>query len=267
MANANQVLLVFALDQPSIDPLQLTRFLVTVEQTSMQVIVGLSKIDLVDPQTVWQWCDRLSLWGYDAFPMSLTQGKGLEAIQDRLRSKLTVLCGPSGVGKSSLINRLMPEGNVRVGTVSAKWHKGRHTTRHVELFNLPQGGFLADTPGFNQPEIEASPEQLALYFPEIQSLLSAGSCQFNNCLHRNEPNCAVRGSWERYEQYSLLLEELSQKELEHNHPKTKEPSMKMKHRTSGKVGQEPRLEQKRYRRQSRRSQHQSVEDLYSEEFL
>ena len=119
-----------------------------------------------------------------------------------------MVAGPSGVGKSSLTNRLVPQQKLRVNAVSGRLGRGRHTTRHVELFELPMGGFLADTPGFNQPDISSTPEGLDDYFPEIRQRRAVATCQFSDCLHRDEPGCIVRGDWERYEYYLTMLDEV-----------------------------------------------------------
>lgn len=267
IANADQILLIFSLTQPELDPFQITKFLLTAEQTHMQIIVGLSKADLVDRPTQQKWCDRLSHWGYTSIPISLISKQGIAELQKYLQYKLTILSGPSGVGKSSLINHLIPNLDVRVGAVSEKWHHGRHTTRHVELFELQEKGLLADSPGFNQPSLELEPQALGGLFPEIRAMLEVRSCQFSNCLHRNEPNCAIQGHWDRQGYYLQLLDEITQTYELSQQKSSPEKTQKLKSGVSGKAVYEPRLEQKKYRRQSRRSQNQTLEDLYSEELL
>jgi ribosome biogenesis GTPase len=167
------------------------------------------------------------------------------------------------VGKSSIINYLVPDVNIRVAEVSGKLNRGRHTTRHVELFELPSGGLLADTPGFNQPDIDFTPEELAAYFPEAQQRLATDRCQFSNCLHRDEPNCAVRGDWERYEHYLDFLEEAIARQDFLNQQANPESTMKLKSK-AGKSQYEPKLETKKYRRISRRTQQQELQELYKE---
>lgn len=265
VANATQIFLVFSLAQPEIDPLQLTRFLLTAQQTRMQIGVGLSKADLVPEAVQRDWCDRLQQWGYRAIALSLVNEQGLGEVQEQLQGQLTVLSGPSGVGKSSLINHLIPHLNLRTGLVSQRWHQGRHTTRHTELFNLPQGGLLADTPGFNQPDLPIHPGDLAQLFPEIQRQLNHQSCHFNDCQHLQEPGCVLDKGWERYDHYVQLLEEITAQYDPSLHSGREESQTKTKVRRHGKQEREPRLEQKKYRRESRRSQHQSLADLYAEE--
>ena len=150
--------------------------------------------------------DRLVGWGYQALTISRHDQAGLAALADRLSSGVAVLCGPSGVGKSSLLNALVPDLKLRTAAVSGKLQRGRHTTRHVELHDLPAGGLLADTPGFNRPELPADPELVAQLFPEIRQQLEAGvRCRFRNCRHLQEPGCGLQRQWERYPSYVELM--------------------------------------------------------------
>lgn len=261
VANVNQILLIFALAEPDLDPHLLTRFLVKAESLEIALCLGLSKSDLVSEAVRQTWSDRLNTWGYQPILFSVSQADGLDRLLPYLSQQTTVICGPSGVGKSSLINALIPEVELRVGRVSGKLGKGRHTTRHVELFELRGGGVLADSPGFNQPELTCSPADLAHYFPEIRQALTAETCQFKNCLHGEEPGCVVRGSWERYVDYLTLLAEVQGLQQIREQSRGAEASLKRKFKGDGSVTYEPRLAQKKYRQESRRSQHQSLESL------
>lgn len=264
IANVDQILLVFALAEPTLDPFQLSRFLVKAESTGLSISLCLSKRDLVTAQEQQEWCDRLKTWGYEPLLISLHQKTGLDAVQARLNQQITVVSGPSGVGKSSLINHLIPDAELRVGAVSGKLGRGRHTTRHVELFQLPTGGLLADTPGFNQPDLDCVPTELAHYFPEARQRLAKAACQFSNCLHRDEPNCAVRGDWERYEHYLVFLEEVIDRQEAIDQTRDAESTTKVKSRGDGQLQTEPKLATKKYRRPSRRTQKQQLKDLYSD---
>lgn len=264
VANANHILLVFALEEPTLDPYQLSRFLVTAESTELGMTLCLSKSDLANIEQQEYWCERLQKWGYEPVLVSLYTGEGLAALSKHLRQKLTVISGPSGVGKSSLINKLIPTVNLRVGAVSGKLGRGRHTTRHVELFELPTGGLLADTPGFNQPTFDFLPESLADYLPEARQQLTEKNCQFSNCLHRDEPNCIVRGNWERYEHYLSFLDEVVTQQAVTNQLSDPETTFKQKTRGKGQPQYEPKLETKRYRRLSRRGQQQALKELYKD---
>ena len=271
IANANQMMLVFALAEPDLDPVALTRFLLKAESTGLEVCLCLNKCDLVTPTQIEQWRDRIDGWGYKPLFISVKTDMGLGATAERtaslwekLNDKITVICGPSGVGKSSLINYLVPDVNLRVGAVSGKLARGRHTTRHVELFELPTGGLLADTPGFNQPQLECEPQQLAYLFPEARNRLTQGSCQFSDCFHRDEPNCAVRGEWERYEYYLVFLSEAIARQVALQQKPDAESNFKAKTKSGGKQQLEPKLATKKYRRSSRKVQHQELQDLCKE---
>jgi ribosome biogenesis GTPase / thiamine phosphate phosphatase len=261
IANVDQVLLVFALTEPTLEPTQLSRFLVKAESTGLDVCLCLNKSDLVTLEEQEQWSDRLQDWGYTPFIVSIQTESGLAALRSQLDQKITVVSGPSGVGKSSLINYLIPTIDLRVGAVSGKLGRGRHTTRHVELFELPTGGLLADTPGFNQPDLDCAPQELATYFPEIRRQLSEESCQFSNCLHRDEPNCAVSQDWERYEHYLSFLDQAIAHAEAVNQSGDAESTVKTKMGEEGQVQYEPKLAPKKYRRPSRRSQRQALQDL------
>jgi ribosome biogenesis GTPase len=286
IANANQILLVFAIAEPELEITALSRFLVKAESTGLEVCLCLNKCDLVSSDELLQWRDRLLDCGY--YPLFISVNNGLEYTVDsehrviekylfeaentfkentllhQLQDKTTVISGPSGVGKSSLINQLIPSLNIRVATVSGKLGRGRHTTRHVELFQLPTGGLLADTPGFNQPELECHPEELVDYFPEAKHRFRAGKCQFSDCSHRDEPNCIVRGDWERYPIYLEFLEAAIAYQEAIKHQPDVETNMKSKTKLGGKQQLEPKLASKKYRRSSRRFQHQTLQDLCEE---
>lgn len=265
IANADQLLLVFALEEPTLDPVQLSRFLVKAESTGLLVCLCLNKSDLVTAAAQEEWRDRLQAWGYDPLFVSVYKKMGLEAVQARLQEQITVVSGPSGVGKSSLINHLIPSAEMRVGAVSGKLGRGRHTTRHVELFELPMGGLLADTPGFNQPDLDCTPVELAGYFPEVRQRLAKNSCQFSDCLHRDEPNCAVRGDWERYDYYLMFLDEAIHYQESLDKTRDAESTTKVKVGEAGQHHAEPKLETKKYRRPSRRSQKQALQDWYQQD--
>jgi len=264
VANAEQILLVFAVADPPLEPYQLTRFLVKAESTGLVVCLCLNKSDLFPDEQLDQWRNRLQDWGYQPVFISVYQLQGLEELRNKLNHQITILAGPSGVGKSSLINQLIPNINLRVGQVSGKLNRGRHTTRHVELFELPVGGLLADTPGFNQPYLDCSPEELVLYFPEARYRLATGSCQFGDCRHRDEPNCVVRGDWERYQYYLDLLEEAIARTTKLNQQAEPESTLKAKTKRKGQTQYEPKLETKKYRRLSRRTQQQALQEVYQD---
>ncbi|MBD2578545.1 small ribosomal subunit biogenesis GTPase RsgA [Oscillatoria sp. FACHB-1406] len=264
IANADRILLVFALAEPHLDPWQLSRFLVTAEATDLTPCLCLNKKDLISPQQQQQWQERLKTWGYEPILISVACD-AIEELETRLAGSTTIVAGPSGAGKSSLLNRLLPESELRVGAVSGKLLRGRHTTRHVQLFELPAGGFIADSPGFNKPSLECNPQELARYFPEARSRLALAQCQFGDCWHRNEPNCAVRGDWERYEHYLEFLSEAIAWQQSMQSSPDAESNLKLKIKSSGQERYEPRLETKKYRRSSRKTRTQNLQQMYDEE--
>ena len=262
VANVDQIFLLFALEEPSLDPWQLSKFLVKAESTSLELCLCLNKSDLLALPEQQAWQQRLQLWGYQPYFLSVKEKIGLETLMSRFKDKVTIIAGPSGMGKSSLINQLIPEVNLRVGKVSGKLQRGRHTTRHVELFQLPDNGLLADSPGFNQPDLDCEPSKLAWFFPEARRRMAQGNCRFSNCLHSDEPDCVVRGDWERYEYYLKFLEEAIAREEALQQKPDEESSLKLKIKASGKQDYEPKLATKKYRRTSRREKQQKLQELY-----
>ena len=224
VANVDRVVVVAALAEPDLDPLQLTRFLVAAEGSGAAVDLVLGKADLVAKPALRQACADFEAWGYPVFPLSTRTGLGLAALRHHLRTAagITVLCGPSGAGKSSLLNALIPDLDLRVAAVSGRLQRGRHTTRHVELFAMQSelaaadalalfpvaAALVADTPGFNRPELPSDPVVLAQAFPEIRQRLALGLCRFRNCRHLGDLGCAMGTDWPRFSLYRQCLEEV-----------------------------------------------------------
>ncbi|NDD44898.1 MAG: ribosome small subunit-dependent GTPase A [Synechococcaceae bacterium WB9_4xB_025] len=209
VANVTAVVVALAVEQPAFDPDQASRFLLTAEQTGLLVHVLLSKCDLIPAEQQQALVERLRGWGYDPLAVSSRTGMGLETLRSRLaQGSLSVLCGPSGVGKSSLLNGLIPGLELRVAAVSGRLQRGRHTTRHVELHTLPSGARVADTPGFNRPELPGDVQNLEVLFPELRRRLEDQPCRFRDCLHRGEPGCGIDQDWDRYPLYRRAVEEM-----------------------------------------------------------
>lgn len=255
VANVSRVVVVVSLAEPALDPLQLTRFLLTAEATGQPVQLVLSKADRLVAAELQTWHQRLRGWGYEPLFTSSRSGAGLMALRTALsKPGIAVLCGPSGVGKSSLLNSLRPELELRVAAVSGRLQRGRHTTRHVELFSLAPGALLADTPGFNRPELPTDPVALAPLFPELRQRLEKARCRYANCLHQGDPGCAAGSDWDRFVQYQQCLEAVLAEAQRDRQRAGGEGSVGLRqrgHRT------EPRLDQ-RLRQLSRRRQRQQL---------
>ncbi|HEY8346913.1 MAG TPA: ribosome small subunit-dependent GTPase A [Symbiobacteriaceae bacterium] len=215
IANVDQALVVFTLKEPVADYLFLDRVLVHVEHAGVEPVILLNKVDLLTPEEVEGFVALYGRVGYPVYPISALTGQGLDALRPVLWDKLSVLAGHSGVGKSHLVRALEPSRqDVRVGELSHKLGRGKHTTRHVELIPLSSGGLLADAPGFTYLEFAGMEKRdLGRYFPEFRE--PSRECRFDDCLHRKEPDCAVRAAVEegviprsRYEHYLLFLAEV-----------------------------------------------------------
>lgn len=213
LANADEVVLVFACAQPEPHLRMLDRFLVICEKQNLPAIIVANKIDLLGEDTARQMFALYEPLGYPIFFTSTKTGVGVDALHNQLKGKLTALTGPSGVGKSSLLNTIQPHLGLAVREVSSWHNKGRHTTVVREMFPLQDGGYVVDMPGLRSLALwDTSPEELDGYFPELRLLVE--NCQFNDCTHRMEPGCAVRAAVEngkvhpqRYESYLKLRAE------------------------------------------------------------
>ena len=209
VANVTLVSICISADEPLFDMEQTSRFLLTAECANIEPLIILTKIDLITKNDLILYINKFKSWGYDCIPVSIHNSQGIDSLIERFRkTKLTVLAGPSGVGKTSLINHLIPTLSLPTSSVSKKLKRGTHTTRHVELFAIGNGSLLADTPGFNRPEIVCEPSDFAFLFPEFRTQLSNSQCKFRNCLHRDEPGCVIDKDLERYPFYRENLEEM-----------------------------------------------------------
>jgi ribosome biogenesis GTPase len=213
-ANVDQVVVVFALRKPEPHPAMLDRFLVIAEANYLAARVVVNKLDLADREEARGLFGRYEEIGYPLHLTSCKQQEGLEELREALRGHTSVLSGPSGVGKSSLLNALYPGLGLRVGEISASVNKGRHTTVGAYLHPLPDGGYVVDTPGLREIGLWGIPARgLDECFPEFRTHKEA--CRFGDCSHQSEPGCGVlealaRGdiAQERYASYVKLLEDL-----------------------------------------------------------
>lgn len=216
VANADQVVAVVSTHMPPLNFRTLDRFLILAEAGEMLAIICLNKMDLVDKDqredftTTFEIYERL---GYQIFYTSIKKPESLESLKNSLRDKFSVIVGASGVGKSSILNTIQPNLELRTREVGQKTRKGRHTTTLVELFKLDIGGEVADTPGIREVGLwGVDTENLELYFPEMEPFL--GECKYNDCAHVKESDCAIKKAVEsgdihpqRYRSYVILKTE------------------------------------------------------------
>lgn len=213
-ANVDQVVVVLAAAQPEPHPRMLDRFLVIAEANHLAARVVINKVDLVGSGVAAARFEAYARAGYPLHLTSVRADLGIAEMREALFARTSVLTGPSGVWKSSLMNRMYPTLDLRVGEISASVNKGRHTTVGAYLHLLPDGGRVVDTPGLREVGMWAlPPEHLDAFFPEFRPLL--GACRYADCAHMQEPECAIRDavasgavSTPRYESYLKLREEL-----------------------------------------------------------
>ena len=210
LANPDQAVFVFACADPEPKLRMLDRFLVIAEKQQIPAIIVANKIDLVDKSESQKIFELYSSLGYSVIYTSVKTGDGMDELKAHLAGRISVLAGPSGVGKSSLLNMLQPRLELAVNEVSRAFHKGKHTTVVREMFAIEGGGYIADTPGWKSLALwDTEPEEMDAYFPELAPLVA--QCQFSDCTHTHEPGCAVLAGIEtgkvhpqRYESYLRL---------------------------------------------------------------
>lgn len=217
VANIDQALVVFAAAKPKPHFQLLDRFLVMMESKEIPAILCFNKSDIVDDAEIASLKEIYENCGYPLLFTSAKEETNIDELKELLRGKTTAIAGPSGVGKSSLINQLQSGVKMETGSISRKIERGKHTTRHSELIVLEEGSYIMDTPGFSSLYVgDIEKEELKYCFPEFSAY--EGKCRFNGCSHTHEPGCAVREAVEegkihrmRYEDYTFLYRELQEK--------------------------------------------------------
>lgn len=215
VANISRLITVVSAMKPPPDWNLLSRQLVSAEMENIIPFICINKTDLINNDTQKELQSVLSLYPYKTIFTSAFTGEGIEELRELLKGHISIFAGSSGVGKSSLINAVQPGLNLTTAEVSFKGKRGRHTTRHVELFSLDNEGMLVDTPGFSRIDFSLHDyDAIDVFLPEMKEYIPR--CQFRNCLHRNEPGCAVKEavdnrliSDKRYKHYLLILKEMN----------------------------------------------------------
>lgn len=214
VANIDQALVIFAILKPEPNFNLLDRFLIMMEQQDLPCIICFNKSDIASERERKALQSAYETCGYQVLFISVKERVGLETLRALLQGKTTTVAGPSGVGKSSLINYLHPQAAMETGAISEKIDRGKHTTRHSELFVLDRDSYIMDTPGFSSLQLfDMEKEDLKDFYPEFRKY--EGGCRFRGCAHISEPDCRVKEALAegkisdvRYHNYTVLYEEL-----------------------------------------------------------
>lgn len=215
-ANVDQAFLIVTVNYPQTSTTFIDRFLASAEAYSVPVVLVFNKCDILSDDERHYQQSMIHLYetiGYECREVSATTGKGVDGLHALLKGKITLLSGNSGVGKSTLINKILPEANLRTAEISDAHNTGMHTTTFSEMLELPEGGYIIDTPGIKGfGTFNMEPEELTSYFPEIFHF--SKGCKFSNCTHTHEPGCAVLKAIDdhyiaqsRYQSYLNMLED------------------------------------------------------------
>ena len=213
-ANIDQALVIFAIVKPDPNYNLLDRFLINMEQQKLPCIICFNKKDIASEEEKAELVSAYGGCGYEVLFVSGKQNEGIEEIKARLQGKTTVVAGPSGVVKSTIINALCPQVQMETGEISRKIERGKHTTRHAELFAVSEDTYICDTPGFTSLSLfDMDKEDLQGFYPELAEYEK--NCRFGGCSHISEPVCGVKDALNegkisrvRYENYVMLYEEL-----------------------------------------------------------
>ncbi len=218
VANMDQIMLVQTIDDPSLNLNTLDKYLVMLEHYQIDVFLVINKIDLTSPDQVEKIRDLYASAGYDVVLVSAQESINIDGLKAKLKGKITAMAGPSGVGKSSLLNSLSLDHQVETGKVSRKTSRGKHTTRHSELFLIDKDTYILDTPGFSSIDLSFIDEErdVKSYFREFRDY--EDKCRFQDCIHVNEPQCEVKKQVEkniikksRYDNYLFIYQEIKNK--------------------------------------------------------
>tara|TARA_B100000212_G_scaffold285231_1_gene225684 strand:+ start:181 stop:1101 length:921 start_codon:yes stop_codon:yes gene_type:complete len=208
IANITDIFVVISVEEPVLDLSQVNMFLVNSEYLKVNVSLIITKCDLASKEKRDFLYSKFASWGYKPWLLSIEDETGFKIFVDQLKmNKCSILIGPSGVGKTTILNQIIPNINRATSDVSKKIKRGKNTTRNVELFYISTGSYIVDTPGFNMQTINLDLQNIAYLFPELANQLKAGrnKCKFRDCLHITEPGCQINRDFERYKFYKEMI--------------------------------------------------------------
>ena len=209
VANISNIYIICSVEEPKLNLSQVNKFLISAERLGVEVSLVLTKCDLITEQKRLSLIDKFQQWGYQAMTLNLNNSDNLKNLLiDLKEKKCSIFVGPSGVGKTTLLNMIIPGLNRTTAPVSSKIKRGKNTTRNVELFSLSSKSYIVDTPGFNMQTLEIDIHELPHLYPEIyKQIVNEGiNCKFRNCLHINDQGCKLNKNFERYTFYKEMIE-------------------------------------------------------------
>ena len=208
VANISDIYIIHSVEDPKLSYSQISDFLINAEFLKVNVSLILTKSDLILPEKHSHLFEKFKTWGYEPTILSLISNDQLKDLTNELKTKqCSIFMGPSGVGKTTLLNKIIPNINRATSAVSNKIKRGKNTTRNIELFQLSRESYIVDTPGFNIINNFIKPKDIAILFPELknQIIQNGVRCKFRDCLHIDEPGCKVNKNFERYKFYKNLI--------------------------------------------------------------
>jgi len=208
VANISDIYIIHSIEDPKLSYSQLSDFLINAESLKVNVSLILTKSDLIPPEKHSHLFEQFKTWGYEPTILSLISNDQLKDLINELKTnQCSIFMGPSGVGKTTLLNKIIPNINRATSAVSNKIKRGKNTTRNIELFQLSRESYIVDTPGFNIINNYIKPKDIAILFPEFknQIIQNGVRCKFRDCLHIDEPGCMVYKKFERYKFYKNLI--------------------------------------------------------------
>ena len=208
VANISDIYIIHSFKHPKLNYAQLSDFLINAESLMVTVSLILTKSDLIPPDKHAHLFEKFKNWGYAPKILSLTTNDEVKDLIYELKTKkCSIFMGPSGVGKTTLLNKIIPSVNRATSSVSKKIKRGKNTTRNIELFQLSRESYIVDTPGFNILNNYMRPKDIAFLFPELRNQITQHGirCKFRDCLHIDEPGCNLNKKFERYEFYKILI--------------------------------------------------------------